>query len=424
MTASRRVHMPPNITFFPPWLARLEELDKTEPIPPMRIAVVGIEPTGRNSLSSEAAEIVETANLLVGGKRQLGYFRDHSARKLAITDDPSQVLEPIRRALEREQAVVVLASGDPMLYGIGVMLVREFGVDRVSIYPAPSSVQLAFAKLGEPWHDVTILSAHGRPLPDIVPVALTSMKMAILTDAQNTPGAIAGALMGAGMEDCRAVVGEELGGPHERVVETTLHSLPRQKFATLNILLLFREPASVRLRFGLPDDGFQTVRGQITKAEVRAVTLSKLRLAPHGVLWDVGAGCGSISIEAALLMPRGTVYAIERDPEQRACLAQNIARHGASNVQVVAGEAPDALAGLPTPDCVFAGGTGGRIAELLDCLPRPFVMNLALAEHVGLVLERFPRAEAVQLSAARSSPIGKGHRLAALNPVFIVSVPQ
>ncbi len=388
---------------------------------PEAVTVVGLTPGAK--ISSEACGLIEQADVVAGGKRQLAAFEHAHAERILLAADIDDSVRAIRRATADGKRVVVLASGDPLLYGIGATLVRELGREQVRILPGVSSVQLAFARAGETWHDATILSAHGRPPADIMPGALASAKMAILTDNESTPATVARALLDAGMEDCRAVVCERLGEAGERVTETTLQALVGQQFDALNVLVLIRQAADIRLRFGQPDEDFESIRGQITKAEARAVALSKVRLAPHGVLWDIGAGSGALAIEAARLMPRGTVYAIERDAEQLACLERNLARHRATNVQVIAGEAPEALAGLPAPDSVFIGGSGGRLAALLQAAPRPFVANLALLEHVGLVLERFPEAQVTQLAVARSSPIGGGHRLAALNPVYIVTVP-
>ena len=370
--------------------------------------------------------LLRDATLVAGGKRHLREAGDRfssRAQRIELASDLRGAIEAIRHAADDGERVVVLASGDPLLFGIGATLVRELGRDRVRVIPGVSSVQLAFAAVGEAWHDATILSAHGRPIDDVVPAALCATKMAILTDAQSTPGALAEALVRAGVEDCRAVVCERLGYPDQDIIETTLIGLAERDVDPLNVVLLFREPSDVRLRFGRPDEQFQSVRGQITKAEVRAVTLSKLRLAPVGVLWDVGAGSGALSVEAAGLMPRGTVYAVERDPEQVECVRRNAALYGATNVRIVEGEAPAALEGLPKPDSVFLGGNGGGLERLMDALPRPFVTNLAMIEHVSLVLRRFPEAEVTQIAAARSQAIGDGHRLAALNPVYIVSVP-
>jgi precorrin-6Y C5,15-methyltransferase (decarboxylating) len=372
-------------------------------------------------------ELLRDVTVVAGGKRQLReneHLLSSEARRVELTANVGEAVQTLKAAAEAGERVVVLASGDPLLFGIGATLVRELGRERVRVVPGVSSVQLAFAAVGEPWHDATILSAHGRPLRELVPAALRATKMAILTDRESTPGALAEALLGAGMEDCRVVVCERLGYSDERITETTLVALAERDFDPLNVVLLFREASAVRLRFGRPDGQFEAVRGQITKAEVRAVTLSKLQLPPYGVLWDVGAGSGALSVEAAGLMPHGTVYAVERDPDQIECLRRNAALYGAANVRTVEGEAPAALEGLPKPDAVFLGGNGGGLGALLDAVPRPFVTNLAMIEHVSLVLQRFPDAEVTQIAAARSQPIGDGHRLAALNPVYIVSVPE
>jgi precorrin-6B C5,15-methyltransferase / cobalt-precorrin-6B C5,C15-methyltransferase len=387
------------------------------------VDVVGTGAAGREGLTPQAAAAIDRAEVLAGGRRQLALFPDVPADRIVLAADLPGAVGLIRSKAEAGRRVTVLASGDPLLYGIGATLIRELGAEAVRVQPGISSVQLAFARAGLPWHDATVLSAHGRPLESIVPEALAGSKLAILTDDRATPAAISLALTAAGMEDCRALICERLGEPRERLVETTLHALTGQAFDPLNLLLLLRDPASVRLRFGQPDEEFESLHGQITKAEVRAVTLSKLDLPPNGVLWDVGAGSGALAIEAARLMPRGTVYAVERDADQRGCLERNVARHHASNVRVVAGEAPEALSDLARPQSTFIGGSGGRLSDLLEAVAPPFVINLAVLEHVSTVLKRYPQAEATQLGVSRSSEIGDGHRMSALNPVYIVAVP-
>ncbi|HEU0168104.1 MAG TPA: precorrin-6y C5,15-methyltransferase (decarboxylating) subunit CbiE [Chloroflexota bacterium] len=384
-----------------------------------RITVVGLD---RHPLSAAALSAIREADVLAGGRRQLDQFAEHPAERVLIGANVGETVSGLGNAQERGRGVVVLASGDPLLFGIGATLVRELGAERVDVLPAVSSIQEAFAQVGVAWHDAVILSAHGRPLEGVIAAALGASKVAILTDSVNTPAAVAQALLDAGMEGCRAVVCEQFGQEGERVTDSTLAQLVGCAFDPLNVLLIIRQPQVVRLEFGRSDAEFDVHNGQITKPEVRAVILSKLRLPTYGVVWDVGAGAGSVAIEAARLMPHGHVFAIERDSNQLRCLRINRAKCGAGNLQVVEGEAPEALAGLPEPQAVFIGGSGGRLPELLTRVPRPFVASFAVLEHVGAVLARFPDAEVVEMNVARSVSIADGHRLAAQNPVYIVSV--
>lgn len=398
------------------------------------VTVVGIGDDGPAGLSAEARAAVEEAELLLGGHRHLAWFSDHPAQTLPITDN----LRAVVAAIEQHSAncrVVVLASGDPLFFGIGAYLSKRLGPDRLQILPHISSVQLAFARVGIGWQDAAILSAHGRPLAPVLQPALEAAKVAILTDDNNTPGVIATALRAAGMEDCRAVVAEHLGGPEERLIETTLYQLPGQTFATLNVLLLLRNhPRRPILSLGLPDDAFAHLRGQITKAEVRAVSLSKLRLRRSDTVWDIGAGSGSVSIESALLCG-GDVYAVERAPEQLTVLYANVASFHAARVQVIVGEAPEALGLLPTPDAVFVGGSGGRLREVLAVVQarlRPggrLVLNLTMLDHLTqarawLAASAMGTQELVQLQVTRAVPIADDERLAALNPVWILAATK
>lgn len=397
------------------------------------VTVVGIGDDGPSGLGAEARTAVEQAELLLGGRRHLAWFTGHPAQTLPITDNLRDVVAAIER--HRHRRVVVLASGDPLFFGIGAYLSKKLGPNHLKILPHVSSVQLAFARVGVGWHDVTILSAHGRPLASVLRPALDAWKVAILTDDDNTPDVVAAALRAAGMEDCRAVVGEHLGGPAERVVETTLYQLPAQTFAALNVLLLLRDhPRRPPLTLGLPDEEFAHVRGQITKAEVRAVSLAKLQLRRGDTIWDIGAASGSISIEASLLCG-GRAYAIERAPEQIVVLQRNVETWHAGAVHVVAGEAPVALAGLPTPDAVFVGGSGGHLREVLEAVQaqlRPggrLVINLTTLEHLALArawvaTADLVDAELVQVQVARAVPIADDTRLAALNPVWILAATR
>jgi precorrin-6Y C5,15-methyltransferase (decarboxylating) len=351
----------------------------------------------------------------------------------------------------------VLASGDPCYFGIGPLLVERLGRARVEIVPHVSSVALAFARLGIGWQDARVVSAHGRPLDAAIQAARGAHKLAVLTDETNTPAVIAGALLEAGAENCDAWVFEHLGGARESEIQATLLGLTVHACRSLNVLVVPRltwacepieqdapgrehrpapsvDPIPQRmLPFGLPEAEYDHHDGMVTKPEVRAVTLSKLHLRPGGVLWDVGSGSGSVAIEAAGLASGLHVFAVERAPRQLDVLRRNVLRFGGNlRIEVVVGSAPAALVGLPDPDAVFVGGSGGKLSEILAIARsrlRPggrIVLNLVTYEHIAEVLawartERI-EAEIVQLGVARGSGILELTRLQAENPVTIVTV--
>ncbi|MCI0585097.1 MAG: precorrin-6y C5,15-methyltransferase (decarboxylating) subunit CbiE, partial [Chloroflexi bacterium] len=328
---------------------------------------MGIGDDGLAGLSPTVARLVADAQLLCGGARHLRLMAHPTAEQIEITADLEGLFRRIQPRLDRR--VVVLASGDPCLFGIGPEIVRRFGRERVRIVPGVSSAALAFARLGESWHDAVVVSAHGRSLEAAVRQLSSASKAAVLTDLVNTPSAVATALLEAGAVDCAAWVFEHVGGPDERRFAGRLSDLAEGRtFGDLNVLVLIRdEPSEVDQRFGRIETAFGHQAGLVTKAEVRAISLSKLRLDSGGTLWDVGAGCGSLSIEAAGLMPEGRVFAIERSPEQLALLEENTRTfRRRAVVSIVAGAAPGALRELPDPTAVFVGGSGGAIEAILD----------------------------------------------------------
>jgi precorrin-6Y C5,15-methyltransferase (decarboxylating) len=393
--------------------------------------VVGITDLGADSLSIEARRILDRAQVLCGGERHLAFFPNHPAERFVIKANVDELLE---RLQGEKRMTVVLASGDPACFGIGPLLADRLSPERVEIVPNAGSPQLAFARLGIASQDATILSAHGRPLDAIFPAALLAEKVAILTDARNTPAVIARALLDAGDGPrTRAHVFEHLAGDAERHVAGALQDLVDQSFAPLNLLVLLRDrPHPWPL--GLPDEAFVHRGGMITKAEVRAVSIGRLRLHERATMWDVGAGCGSVSIEASGLARRGRIYAVERDSTQLKCLRENRGRFAAGNLQVIAGEAPEALRDLPAPDAVFVGGSGGHLPAILhtamDRLQAGgrIVANFASVEHLTEALAvargRGWTGEVTQLAVARGAEIAGATRFAALNPVFVASFSE
>ena len=395
------------------------------------IHVIGVDDSGPAGLSANELRLVEEADLLCGGRRHLALFEQASAERLTITSD----LEALYRRLGkvRSARAVVLASGDPCFYGIGPLIAARMGRERVVIHPHAGSVALAFARLGVAHEDATVLSVHGRPIGGSLPRALGAQKLAILTDAEHTPALVATWLLGAGMPDCPTYVCERLGGPMERIHELSLASLPGRDFDPVNVLVLLPgAERQVPAALGRSEQDYVSVRGQVSKAEVRAVTVSRLEPWRTEVCWDVGAGSGSVAIETAALMPWGTVYAVERDEEQLQALRQNVFRYRAARVEVVAGEAPDALARLPAPDAVFVGGGGSALAAILSCAVgrlRPggrLVANFALLESLAtwqaVARDAGWPAEVSEIAVARAAPLGAGSRLKPLGPVFVTTL--
>jgi precorrin-6Y C5,15-methyltransferase (decarboxylating) len=385
-------------------------------------------------LAPSTLAAIKDAELLVGGERHLSFFPGHPADAVVLKGGLEPALARIRQARAAGRRVVVLASGDPGFFGIGAAMAHRLGRSAVRVLPAASSVALAFARLGEPWHDAVVLSAHGRPLDGILGPACTATKLAVLCDPENTPAAIARALLECGMENAEAAVGEHLGSERERVVRGRLATVAEEEFAALSVLVVLRQLDDVRWGrplLGLPDDCYRHERGMITKPEVRAVTLSKLRPADASTVWDIGAGSGSVAIECASHMLRGRVYAVERDPVQVQHLRANVRAFQAGNVRIVEGAAPRALETLPSPDAVFIGGTGGAATDMLSAVAprlRPagrVVLNLVTIEHMAEALAWCQASawevEVTQVSVSRSSTVGARTRLAALNPVFVVS---
>jgi precorrin-6Y C5,15-methyltransferase (decarboxylating) len=398
------------------------------------IHVVGMGDDGPAGLGPAARARVEAATLLCGGERHLAFFADHPGERFVVRANLEALVARLDGVGSAERPVV-LASGDPCYFGIAPLLAARLGRGRVVVEPHVGSVAFAFARLGESWHDAVVLSAHGRPLAPLVPRALAAQKVVFLTDEDNTPSAVAAALLAAGAADRPAHVFEHLGGAAERHTSCALADLPTRTFAPLNVLVLLA-PASVApvadaAGFGLPDDAYAHRDGQITKAEVRAVSLSKLRLRPGAVLWDVGAGCGSVSLEAAPLLVGGRVFAVERDPTQLRYLQANAAARPTPALAIVAGEAPEALAGLPDPDAVFVGGSGGRLEAVLGGAAarlRPggrLVANFATVEHLHVAAAwlraRGWPSELVQLGVARGGDLAGLTHLVALNPVWVLS---
>ena len=406
--------------------------------------IIGMGDDGPKGLSQTALGIIEKAELLFGGERHLSFFPGSKGEKIAIKSNLKEVADLIKRNIGAKK-MVVLASGDPNFYGIAKYLMNKLGKEAFEILPAISSMQLAFARAKESWEDAILVSVHGRPIETIVKQVRSSPKIGIFTDDEHTPGEIARVLIEHGLQGYQAFVCENLGGANERVTETLLEKLPEMEFSPLNVLILRKldaqAPSSTdgsphtEYTFGIPEAEFECMkprRGLITKTEVRVISLSKMAIQKDSVVWDIGSGSGSVSIEAAFLAPVGRVYAIEKDEEDVGIIHQNLAKFKTPNVRVIHGRAPEALADLEAPDAIFIGGSGGGMDKILGiCLEKlkpggRLVINLAtienLSEAYGFFKERGISMDVSQVQVSRGSPILNLMRFEAFNPVFVIAV--
>jgi precorrin-6Y C5,15-methyltransferase (decarboxylating) len=389
---------------------------------PERIAVVGV--CGGEPVGKEARAAIEAASLVAGAPRHLRTLTPIGARTLPIDGPLTDVLD----ALERERGgVCVLASGDPGFFGIVRVLAERLGADRLDVHPAPSSVSLAFARLGLPWDDAAVISAHGRPLDEAARRAVQHPKAAVLVAPDAPPEALGRELRALGAPHRRVAVCSRLGEPDERVDVLTLEQLAAGSFNPMSVVVLLDGDGVAEaptLEWGRPEERFAARDGLVTKAEVRAVVLGKLALPPGGLVWDVGAGSGSVAIEIAAIAPGLRVVAVERRADDIRRIDANAHAQGAT-LEVVHGEAPGALDALPDPDRVFVGGGGIAVLDAALARLRPggrVVATFAALDRAAAAYERL--GNLAEVSVARGRPIACGVRLEAENPVFVVWGPE
>jgi precorrin-6Y C5,15-methyltransferase (decarboxylating) len=416
----------------------------------MRIDVIGIGADGPGGLRPELRERIAAAGFLAGGERHLGWFSTLTCDRLVIQDNLPQLLFELKRRGQTERCVV-LASGDPLFYGIGSYLCAMFGSEHLRIEPAVSSMQLAFARAGIPWQTATLASIHGRELrPTLLPL-LGKPAIGLFTQDGDGPAAAASFFLRHGLADYRAFVAQNLGAADEKLSGwIALPALAGALFDALNFLILQRAKGSdsfsdaeiQRLRAlvpGVPDEAFVRPEGRpevMTRQEVRSVLVGKLsgHCKPGDTIWDIGAGLGTVAVELAVLQPHVEVIAVERDHERAALARTNRERFGAYNIRVLEGTAPEALLEETAPLRVFIGGSGENLAAILDSIRSRLreggrlVANFVTLEHLALALARLRQwswpHEVVEVHIARSDSLAG---LTALKPqrgVFVVSADK
>ena len=403
------------------------------------IHILGVGNDGFAGLTSRSRALLDEAEVVLGSDAVLTSLPDVKAERFRVGTDLAEAVEFIRDNMTRR--LVVVASGDPLFYGFARYLFERIGEDAFEVVPHVSTMQLAFARIKESWEEAYLTDLSTRPFESALDHIRTAETVGLFTNDDYTPTRVARELLARGIDYFRAFVCENLGAPDERITQGDLAEIERMEFDPLNVLILRRKPGvpdkprgSERLaRFGNPDDVFaqsQPKTGLITQAEVRAVALSKLDLYPGRVMWDVGAGSGSVALEAAQLVEPGMVYAIEQDAADYHLIVANAQNFGIKNVKAIHGTAPAVFHDLPAPDAIFIGGNGGEVARLLEsayAALRPggqIAANVATLEMLTATYEILKRlggsVEVLLLNISRSVEQLEALRFEAVNPTFLL----
>ncbi|WP_245496608.1 precorrin-6y C5,15-methyltransferase (decarboxylating) subunit CbiE [Lichenibacterium ramalinae] len=379
------------------------------------LTLVGIGEDGVDGLSRGARDALAQAALVVGGRRHLALAGPVPGETLAWTSPMADTYPAI--LARRGTPVAVLASGDPFCHGVGGVLARHVPAAETRCFPQPSAFSLATARMGWAQQDCALVSLCGRPLETLVPALRPGARVVALSADAATPGRVAALLRERGFGAATVTVLEAMGGPRERVRAAGAEGFALDGIDPLNTLALaVAGPGrSLSLVPGRPDALFDH-DGQITKADIRAVTLARLAPLPGEVLWDVGAGSGSVAIEWMLAHPANRAHAVERHPDRAARIRHNAATLGVPDLSVVDGAAPAALAGLPRPDAIFVGGgaTGAGVLDACAAALKPggrLVVSAVTIETQALLIARFRRdgGRLATLSTAEADPVGSFH---------------
>jgi len=391
-----------------------------------RITVVGIGEDGLDGLTPKARGLIDEAEVLVGGERHLSKVPLGGEQRIDWDGDFDAAFDKIEKMKDRR--VVVLASGDPLHYGVGANIVRRFGADQVNVIPAPGAFSLVAADLGWPLADIKCLTVHGRALEAVTLYLTPGRRLLVLSWDGETPEKLAGLLTTRGFGPSRITVLGNLGGDDETRTEGTAEKWTGETVPDLNTIAVecvAGDGADVLSRVpGLPDDAFEH-DGLITKREVRAATLARLMPLPGQTLWDVGAGSGAVAIEWLRAEPSAKAFAVERDPKRAAVIARNAANLGVPELKIVEGEAPGILSGIETvPDAVFVGG-GVSVPGLLEACWDALSPDGRLVAN-GVTLEAEQRllffqnefgGDLTRMAVSRAAPVGPVGRLQTFQPL-------
>ena len=417
------------------------------------LQVIGIGPGRPEWLPPAITELVKHCEILIGGSRALQLFPDFTGQQCCLSGDLASSVEVIRNALLEERVVGVLVSGDPGFFSFLPRLKKEFPEEKIDVYPGISSLQFAFARAELPWQEATFASVHGRAL-SVLPEVITH-PTAVLTGGENSPQKIAQHYLDLGNNPSISI-GNALAYPEEFWATMDAKHLAQEKTLLKNAVVILypalgqdpqqnsNHPAiqipkqinkssskqATRCRIGIPDEEFLRGKVPMTKAEIRVQVLAKAQISNGDIIVDIGAGTGSISIEAAGLAYEGEVYAIEHNLEAQELILANQRKFGVTNLHLIPGAAPDVFVKLPPVDVCIIGGSNGRLSEILETVPLVeggrIVITAVTLETVSQGLKlltdlNYQEIDTVSIQAVRWKAVQTLHMAQALNPIFIIS---
>lgn len=410
--------------------------------PDARIHIIGIGSDGLAGLTARAREILHAADVVFGSDAVLARLPELRGERRGLGADLHEATGQLS-ALLGKQRVAIVAGGDPLFYGVARYLCDRIGKEAFEVLPHVSSMQMAFARVKETWEEAYLTNLATHPLEEVLDRIRIAERVGLFTSEKEGPPQIARELLARGLDYFRVYVCENLGGPDERVTQGELAEIADLEFGPLNVVILVRQPGRpdrpahrVRFRrFGNPDDVFAQSRpksGLITQGEVRALALAQLAIQPGGVVWDIGAGSGSVAIEAAQLSEPGMVYAIEQDAADYHLILANAETFRVKNLKAIHGTAPGVFAELPPPDAVFAGGDGREVARFLAAAWRRLrpggrmVIHVATIDNLSSTYAELRKVaghvDALLVNVARGVEQLESLRFESLNPSFLLTV--
>lgn len=407
------------------------------------VSIIGIGDDGLDAVPESTRKLILEAELLAGKPRSLALVPETTAKRVTLESEIESIVEQIESSGAAK--VAILVTGDPLFYGLARFLCERLGHDRCEIVPHVSSMQMAFARVKESWDEAYLTNLANHSLDTVVERIRTAEKVGLFTTEEYGPVEVCKALQARNIDYFTVYVCENLGARNECVTQGSLDEIIEHTFDSLNVMVLIRDTeAPDRPRtpygkslFGNPDEVFlqsTPKHGLLTPAEVRAMAIAQMGLDTWNVVWDVGAGCGSVSVEVAQLVPGGRVFAIEQDAEDTQFIRENAERFGVSNVEVVHGTAPEAWSGLPDPDAVFLEGSGRevvRIAELAFDRIQPggrLVANLisigALEELRQTLSKHAAQVQVWMINVARGTDQLERLKFDAMTPTFLIAATK